>query len=172
MAQNTVIDIDDSTELPVNFQRVYELWASLPHTPDLPLASGFSLEFVPPKLLPWSVLVDVETEPLDFRFRFWGTERTNLIGAEMTGKLLTEIADITMREGNYSEYEAVCERGRAVLCHTPIMMRSGIESSRLSIRLPFSSDGTSVSRIFSAVDPDSIGEDHYAYYGTVPKRGI
>lgn len=172
MADTAIIDIEDSTELPSTFQHVYDVWKSLPKAPDLPLASGFSLEFVPPKLLPWSVLVDVITDPLDFRFRFWGTERTNLIGAEMTGKLLSEIANVSMREGNRDEYIEVYRRGKAVLCRTPIVTRAGLDSSRLSIRLPLSNDGRTVSRIFSAVDPDSIDDDHYAYYGTTPKRGI
>lgn len=167
-----IIEIDPSVELPINFRNIYDVWNALPKSSGLPLDSEFSLEFVPPRLLPWSVLVDIEHDPLDFRFRFWGTERTNLIGAEMTGKLLSNIADETMREGNQGEYEDVYRRRKAVLCHTPIVARSGMETSRLSIRLPLSVDGENVSRIFSAVDPDSINEDHYAYYGTSPKRGI
>ncbi len=165
-------DIDDDTELPENFRAVYDIWRALPKSPDLPLESGLSLEFIPPKLLPWSVVVDVETDPLDFRFRFWGTERTNLIGAEMSGKLLSNIADEIMRQGNRDEYEAVYRNGRAVLCQTPIVTRTGLNSCRLSIRLPLSNDGTTVSRIFSAVDPELINDDHYAFYGTVPKRGL
>lgn len=172
MADTAIIDIEDGTDLPPSFRHVYDVWRSLPKSPDLPLASGFSLEFVPSKLLPWSVLVDVITDPLDFRFRFWGTERTNLIGAEMTGKMLSEIGNVSMREGNREEYIDVCRRGKAVLCRTPIVTRSGIEGARTSIRLPLSNDGRAVSRIFSAVDPDSIDDNHYAYYGTTPKRGI
>jgi len=167
-----IIDIESATEIPANFFDIYNLWNGLPKSPELPLSSGFSLEFIPAKILPWSVLVDVETDPMDFRFRFWGTERTNLIGAEMTGKKLSNIADETMRQGNHDEYVDVVQRRNAVICHTPIITRTGLESSRLSIRLPLSSDGTTVSRIFSAVDPDTINEDHYAFYGTVPKRGI
>ncbi|MBO6520758.1 MAG: hypothetical protein JJ900_07545 [Rhodospirillales bacterium] len=172
MNDSITIEIDEETELPDNLRAVYDIWHALPAAPELPLASGFSLEFVPAKLLPWSVLVDVETDPLDFRFRFWGTERTNLIGAEMSGKLLSNIGDETMREGNREKYETVYKDGRAILCHTPIVTRSGLNSSRLSIRLPLSNDGKTVSRIYSAVDPASINEDHYAYYGTSPKRGL
>lgn len=167
-----IIDIDQTTDMPEILKGMYDVWASYPKSPDLPLASNFSLEMVPSKLLPWSVLVDVEDDPLDFRFRFWGTERTNLIGAEMSGKLLSAIAERTMREGNLKEYEDVVERRKAVLCHTPIVTRSGVNSSRMSIRLPFSTDGRHVSRIFSTIDPATINDDHYAYYGTVPKRGI
>jgi len=172
MTPAQIFEIDADTKMPDVFRAVYDIWHTLPKMPELPLASGFSLEFVPSKLLPWSVLVDVESDPLDFRFRFWGTERTNLIGAEMTGKRLSNIADETMREGNRDEYEDVVRRRAAVLCHTPIVTRSGLDSSRLSIRLPFSNDGNTVSRIFSAVDPDSINDEHYAFYGTLPKRGI
>ena len=172
MQKTEIIDIDQTSDMPEILKGMYEVWASFPKSPDLPLAAAFSLEMVPPKLLPWSVLVDVEDDPLDFRFRFWGTERTNLIGAEMSGKLLSGIAEKTMREGNRYEYEDVVKRGKAVLCNTPIVTRTGINSSRPSIRLPFSNDGRRVSRVFSAVDPASINDDHYAYYGTVPKRGI
>lgn len=172
MTEISIVEIDEDTQLPANFQAVYDLWFGLPKSPKLPLASGFSLEFVAPKLLPWSVLVDVEKDPLDFRFRFWGTERANLIGKEMTGKLISDIAQETMREGNREEYEDVYRRGKAVLCHTPIVMHSGREAYRVSIRLPFSNDGEEVSRIFSAVDPDTIHEEDYAYHGTSPKRGF
>ena len=171
MTETTVIEINADTTLPVNFQAVFDMWAELPKSPELPLASGFSLEFVPPKLLPWSVLVDVEIDPLDFRFRFWGTERTNLIGAEMTGKLISDIAHESMREGNRKEYQNVYRHGQAVLCRTPIVMRSGLESVRTSIRLPLSDNGVEVSRIFSAIDPDTIDEKHYEYFGTTPRRG-
>jgi len=169
MTQSEIIEIDANTDMPDNFRGVYEVWNALPKTPDLPLESGFSLEFVSPRLLPWSVLVDVENDPLDFRFRFWGTERTSLIGAEMTGKRLSDIAAETMRQGNRDEYEDVVRRRAAVLCHTPIVTRTGLNASRMSIRLPFSNDGKTVSRIFSAVDPDSINDEHYAFYGTLPK---
>lgn len=169
MTRTEIIEIDANTEMPDIFRGVYDVWQSLPKMPDLPLESGFSLEFVASRLLPWSVLVDVENDPLDFRFRFWGTERTSLIGAEMTGKRLSDIAVETMREGNREEYEDVVRRRTAVLCHTPIVTRTGLNSSRLSIRLPFSSDGKTVSRIFSAVDPDSINDEHYAFYGTLLK---
>ncbi len=172
MQKTEIIDIDQTSDMPEILMGMYVVWASFPKSPDLPLAACFSLEMVPSKLLPWSVLVDVEDDPLDFRFRFWGTERTNLIGAEMSGKLLSGIAEKTMREGNRYEYEDVVKRGKAVLCNTPIVTRTGINSSRPSIRLPFSNDGRRVSRVFSAVDPASINDDHYTYYGTVPKRGI
>ncbi len=167
-----ITEIDQATEMPDRFREVYQVWCNMRASDELPPGSGFSLEHVPPKLLPWSVLVDVVPEPLDFQFRFWGTERTNLIGAEMTGKLLSNIADETMRDGNREEYEEVLRRRTALLCHTPIVKRSGVESSRLSIRLPFSNDGRTVSRIYSAIDPDMIDEDHYAYYGTTPRRGM
>jgi len=164
--------IDENTVLPVILKTVFELWNTLAKHPDLPLERDFSLEDIPSKLLPWSVLVDVQEDPLDFKFRFWGTERTNLIGAEMTGKFLSDITAGAMREGNRLEYEAVYNHPQAVICHTPIIQRSGLLSTRTSIRLPLSKDGTRVSRIFSAIDPDSITKDHYDYYGTVPRRGL
>lgn len=172
MAKDITQKIEEGTALPDILKGVFEMWSALPKQPDLPLSADFSLENIPSKLLPWSVLVDVQDAPLDFRFRFWGTARTNLIGAEMTGKFLSDIASIKMRDGNQDEYAEVCRNREAVLCHTPILRRSGIYSIRISMRLPLSNDGVHVSRIYSAVDPDSITQDHYDYYGTIPKKGL
>ncbi len=172
MSKNITKKIEKDTALPSTLKVVFEMWNALPRQPDLPLSSGFSLEYIPSKLLPWSVLVDVHDDPLDFQLRFWGTARTNLIGAEMTGKFLSDIASNAMREGNYEEYKEVCRNRQAVLCQTPILRRSGIYSTRTSMRLPLSRDGVHVSQIYSVIDPDTITQDHYDYYGTMPKKGL
>ena len=164
--------INEDSDLPDNLKRVFELWHALPKEPELPLSSNFSLEQIPSKLLPWSVLADVVQSPLDFRFRFWGTERSSLIGAEMTGKCLSEITSVVMRKGNWNEYENVCRHREAVICRTPIVAKSGVTSTRLSIRLPLSNDGVHVSQIYSVIDPNTVTLAQYEHYGTTPKRGL
>lgn len=171
MSESDRIDeIDDTTTLPALLRSVYSIWNDLPKQPALPLFQDFSLENVPHAILPWSIIVDVSEDRSDFRFRFWGTERTNLIGKEMSGKFLSDIEDETMREGNRAEYDVVCARAKPLICNTPIVVSSGVTTYRVSIRLPLSSDGTTVSHIYSTIDPDTVTEEHYQLYGTRPTR--
>jgi hypothetical protein len=172
MDNESTVVINEDSDLPDNLKQVFEIWNALPKEPELPLASNFSLEQIPNKLLPWSVLADVIQSPLDFRFRFWGTERSNLIGAEMTGKYLSEISAVVMGEGNREEYESVCRNREAVICRTPVVAKSGITSTRLSMRLPLSNDGIHVSRIYSAIDPNTVTLEQYEVYGTTPRRRL
>ncbi|MEK9722789.1 MAG: hypothetical protein VW405_04805 [Rhodospirillaceae bacterium] len=58
---------------------------------------GFHLDELEPAVLPWAIVVDVEDDGADFRYRFWGTERTNLIGAEMSGRRRSELRVQSMR---------------------------------------------------------------------------
>lgn len=167
-----ITDLTLKAPLPTAFRLLFHMWAGIPKAPDLPLFSNFHLDLVPPELLPWSVVVDVISAPKDFRFRFWGTERANLIGIEMTGQYLTDIEDDEMREGNRLEYEEILTRANPVLCQTPVVTSSGRSISILSIRLPLSTDGKTVSHIYSAVDPQSITAKHYEHFGTEPRKAF
>ncbi len=167
--KNKIIDITSESDLPESLQDVFRVWDNLPKLDKGPLASAFTLESIPHRILPWSVLVDVLDEPNEYRFRFWGTERVNLIGEEMTGKRLAQITDPYMRKGNEVEYNYVRENGHAVLCHTPFTTPSGLSSIRFSIRLPLTDKTGEVSMIFSAMNPDTVTESDYQYYGTSPR---
>lgn len=172
MNATLITDLTDEAPVPTAFLSLFQMWAGIPKSPDLPLYSKFHLDLVPSALLPWSVMVDVIPAPKDFRFRFWGTERANLIGAEMTWLYLTDIKDDEMREGNRLEYEEIVARAKPVLCLTPVVTTSGRSISILSIRLPLSIDGTTVSHVYSAVDPQSITAKHYEHFGTEPRKSL
>lgn len=165
-----ITDIDIEAPLPSAFISIFQIWNGLAKSPILPLFADFHLELLPTAFLPWSIIVDVIAAPKDFRYRFWGTERANLIGAEMTGLYLSDIQDDDMREGNLREYEAILASASPILCQTPVVTSSGRLVSIVSIRLPLSTDGLTVSHIYSTVDPQSICAKHYEYFGTEPRK--
>ncbi len=164
--------ITADTVLSSGFADCFAYWAQLPTTDGLPAYTDFQLDRLNPRLVPWSVVVDVMREPTDYRFRFWGTERAKLIGAEMTGKNLSDIADRNMRDGNRMEYDTICRERVPMLCDTPIATSSGRRLSHESIRLPFGGEDGNVSQVFSAIDPQQVTSDHYDYFGTEPRQGI
>ncbi len=170
MVQNEVIKIKDASDLPESLREVFLAWVSLPKQGNAPPVELFNLEIIPIKILPWSVVVDVHDEPGEYSYRFFGTERFQLIGVELTGKLLSQIFDEYMREGNLIEYNQVCELGEPILCQTPITTLTGLLSVRLSIRLPLIDEKGNVSMIYSAIDPDSMTHVDDQFFGTEPKR--
>ena len=165
-------NITADTPMSENFAICFAHWDSLPKTSGLPRYSDFRLDRLSPQLLPWSIVVDVLQDPIDYRFRFWGTERTKLIGAEMTGKNLSDIENRNMREGNRMEYDAICREGLPMLCDTPIVTPTGRRLSHVSMRLPFGDDEGRVTHVFSTIDPGDVTSDHYDYFGTEPRKGI
>lgn len=170
MVQNQAIKIKDASDLPESLRDVFLAWDKLPKQGNAPPVEQFSLEIVSLKILPWSVVVDVLDKPGEYRFRFFGTERVQLIGVELTGKLLNQIPDEYMREGNRIEYNQVCEQGEPILCRTPFTTSTGLSSVRLSIRLPLIDKNGHVSMIYSAMDPESLTDADYHFFGTEPKR--
>lgn len=172
MPEQEIIIIEDKMQLLPVFSGVYELWEEASVDGKLPNVSNFKLDELPIKILPWSIVADVITEndQISYKFRFWGTQRASLIGYDMTGKFLSEIESSHMREGNTREYDFVREQKAPILCPTPIVTSSGRAIAMNSIRLPLADDNGVVTRVFSALDPDSVTSEHYAHFGTDPSH--
>ncbi len=168
----TISEIADPEALTPNFQSCFMLWQQLEQNSGLPEYKSFELDKLPAALLPWTVVVDVTQDPIDYRFRFWGTERAKLIGAEMTGKMLSDISNLEMRAGNRQEYDAICERRKPLLCDTPITTATGRQLSMMSIRLPFGDVEGQVTQVLSAIDASIVTMAHYDHFGTQPRPGI
>lgn len=172
MTEPDIIIIDDQTPMSPLFSEAYHLWQGLPRAGAFAQSSEFHLDALPAKLLPWCIVADVisEGDRNDFKFRFWGTQRASLIGYDLTGKCISDVQAEHMREGNMREYEKIIEIGAPILCCTPIVTSTGRSIHLTSIRLPLSDDGNQVTRVFSALDPESVTSDHYAHFGTDPGR--
>ncbi len=152
--------------VPPVFDDVFSYWNQKKASNFAPKWSDFHMDQLPYVLLPWSVVVDVLTDPTDFYFRYWGTKRVSLIGKDMTGKRASDITNSYMREANIEEYIGICERKKPMLFETPIVKKNGLGSTVPSLRLPFSDDGLTVTHIFSAMDYDTISTVHYEIFGT------
>lgn len=172
MIDQEIIMIDEKTPLSPIFSDVYRFWLTACKGGQLPYGSDFKLDELPIKIVPWSIVADVITEAGEtfYKFRFWGTQRASLIGYDMTGRFLSEIDAKDMREGNILEYDHIREHKKPILCPTPIVTSSGRPIAMHSIRLPLSDDGQRVTRVFSALDPNSVTSEHYAHFGTDPSR--
>ena len=163
------IVLTDHDEAPAPFVGVYAYWMDKRGKTWAPSLSKFRLDDLDSRILPWSIIVDVEPNARNFIYRFWGSQRTNLIGVEMTGKKVSEIPDASMREGNLQEYLEVQKLKKPLLCNTPVTTKAGSQVTFQSIRLPLTNDEVDVTHIFSAINYIQISAAHYDYYGTSPR---
>ena len=86
MAEIKNFVLSDDDEIPVPFAGVYSYWLDKRGEAWAPSMSNFHLDDLEAKILPWSVIVDIQPNPFELTYRFWGTKRTALIDKDMTGK--------------------------------------------------------------------------------------
>ncbi len=169
MSDTITMVLSADSAVPQPFAALWRYWLETRGDDWAPAWPKFELMRLDSRLLPWTVLVDVEDDPPDFFYRFWGTERANLIGMEMTRKRLSQIPGAYMREANRREYSSICKGKVPVLCDTPVTTASGRHAVFQSVRLPLSDGGDRVGHILSAVNYEQISNPHYEYFGTPPK---
>lgn len=105
-----------------------------------------------PRLLPFTILIDVLGEPLDFRYRLLGTQIDRIVSRNYKGVKFSEIPHMERQGKLWSNHEEVWR--------TKAPLRSSVEyvgQDRYIKRLghalfPLSSDGDSVDMIWCVAD--------------------
>lgn len=155
--QGTFISRPD--QLPGVFAQPFSYWNECRGDRWAPTWSAFHLEKLDARLLPWSVVVDVLAD--DFRYRFWGSERARLIGAELSNRLASQIPDGPMRNSNLNEYRDLVGARAPMVFNTLITLSGGAIVRFHSLRLPISDDGEQVTKIYSALDYEQFNDFHF-----------
>lgn len=164
MMKTVGVAIQSANQLHGPLESVFRQWNDLRAGKTAPTWSEFSLVNLPPKSLPWTVVVEPVPDHDDFRIRFWGTERSRLQG-EQTGNLVSSLSPPELAEKLLSEYREVRD------AQSPMLYATDATNDRVSIhftmmRLPISDDGRSVTRILSMIDYNRIDGSLYDFYDT------
>jgi len=156
-------------KIPSHLADLYEYWLGKSCNELGPSWDNFRLDEIKPQFLPWITIVDViPGEPLDFKYRFWGSSRTTLQGYDKTGQTTSSLTPKTVSEKVTAEYVAVCEVKKPVHVITSSAKGASREFRYDSIRLPLSTDGNSVDKILSL---NILGIEEipmYRLFGTTP----
>jgi len=121
---------------------VYDAWERLRGADSLPTWSRFDWMELPTKVIPWCTVVDVARDPLDFVYRFWGTERARLQGRDYTGKSLRDVEPDSLAEKIWGEYTLIAETAEPVFFVTTEVANPDGESFEYHfLRLPFGEGG-------------------------------
>lgn len=96
-----------------------------------------------------TMVVDYIPETRDFLVRFWGTDLVEAFGIDLTGRLLSAKQDQGVMSSFRESARTVIERRAPQALLHRIKSPQGIERLYPVIRLPFSDDGESVTKIMT-----------------------
>lgn len=105
-----------------------------------------------PKLLSSVILMDVQHDPLDFRYRLIGTEIDRICNRNYKGMRLSELPDKASPNPIWLHHQETVET-RAPVCRDLSYVGPDGDVRRIAhCLMPFSSDGRTVDHILVAVD--------------------
>lgn len=131
----------------------YAYWKRLKAERWAPAWADWQWADLPPELVQNFMIVDVQPEPLDFIFRFWGTAFQRLHNIEMTNKSVHELRSPGTARNSFDQYAEVAKTRRPHLFSYPIQMdRDRKRFDHPSLRMPFSDDGQNVNLIVTFAD--------------------
>ena len=114
-----------------------------------PAWKDIDLIALPPALVPRVCVVDVVTGPLDFLYRFWGTQITDMHRYDLTGRSVRLLTPQSYAETVFRQYAEVVESTEPRSFITEVPLADGRFTFYATIRLPLSSDGRTVDRVLS-----------------------
>lgn len=148
--------IFNAKELPVDpstfagdFAWLYAYWSEHANHDGMPDWASIKLVEFPSSILPWLVIMDVVEDDRCFIFRYWGTERTNLQGVDMTGRSVKELKIPGLADAMLHQNE------RAVAARAPILFLnrsatpSGVPVQYEALRLPVTDGGEQVAKVLA-----------------------
>ena len=137
----------DEAKLPDRLEKGLTYWNELRAARWAPGWTEFNLVDLDTDVVPYTIVVDVMAEPLDFVYRFWGTGNTVYIGYDCTGKSVRDNEMFSQKV--FDECRQVCDQRRPMVFHTKALKPNGTYREYYRLRLPLSDDGKTVTKVVS-----------------------
>lgn len=103
-----------------------------------------------PELLPWLWMLDVERDPLRFRYRLVGTEQVSAMAADLTGRYLDEAHPRFLTLLTYPDYVAAAERSEVRYYRGPPVFHINKDYVLIErLLLPLATDGSEVDKLLA-----------------------
>ncbi|MEX0693047.1 MAG: hypothetical protein WD075_01255 [Rhodospirillales bacterium] len=138
--ETTVTPLSEA-ELHEPLRDILAYWRDMQGTDAMPDWRQFDWLKIPSKYIPLSTVTDIITmDPLELRYRFFGSKCVWIMGGEYTGLTTNDVKDESMREKMLSETAQVIACGAPTHLQTTIVMTSQFETEKQDyqcLRLPF-----------------------------------
>ncbi len=153
-AQDTFIEISDLGE--GGFRVCYRYWTILMCGRVGPSLKEFDLFELPSRITPYVSLVDVQMEPTDFVYRFWGAGLSKELHVDPTGKSLSELETDDWKFLTMAQYLRVVENRKPIALEHAFVPGTTERKSEIfqTLLLPLSTEGSSVDNIVSYTNLD------------------
>ncbi len=115
-----------------------------------PSWSDINLLDLPADLLPQICVVDVQSDPLDFTYRYWGTAITVMHHYDLSGKSILKLKPPEYAQCIWDQYNFVYTNKKPQVFLTEVPLEEGYKTFYIALRLPLSSDGVNVDKILTA----------------------
>ena len=118
----------------------------------------FDLMALDPKSVPYVVVADVVSDPLDFIIRFWGTAHVSRKGVDKTGRSVGATPAFRGRTP-FHEYTWVMNQKQPLLARDIINLHEFggmLDFEQEILRLPLSDDGQDVHHVVSLASWDKV----------------
>lgn len=131
-------------------RRLYDYWLKVhPAGGGLPGRQHVDPAAIP-DLLPWVWMVDVQHQPLRFRYRLIGTEQVTVMKSDFTGRWLDEAHPEFVASTSYPDYVAAAERAEVgYLRGTPTFHVAKDYLSIERLLLPLARNGSEVDMLLA-----------------------
>lgn len=141
------VDIDDVTK--PYLMEIYRHWDTVRGENFAPSLQQFRLEDLPPKIVPYMVVVDILGPPFDLYYRFFGTKMVENAGFDLTRK--TYFADKVKGYGfvNAEIFPHVIRERKPLCTVTSWISIKGLRFSTTTLRFPISSNAKDVTQAVS-----------------------
>ncbi len=166
MEITSAIDAPKPENMPPLMADVFEFWQRLGRDGLVPGWSGFRLDEMPLRALPWCAVMDVHLDPLDFIYRFFGTARRHMQGREYTGQSVRSLEPQKFADKAFHELRTVYER-KAPFHVSTVWSADGAQNANYDIlRVPFCGDDNTVTQILTLTIGGPNFHRIYEAYGT------
>lgn len=113
--------------------------------------SKFEMHFLPPPVLPTTLVIDVFDDMDRNRYRFWGSRMTLIHGRDMTGKSPYELTPRELGKDLRKQHREIRDGRTARADVLGFVLDHGVTQTHTILRLPLSDDGQTVSQIAGVV---------------------
>ena len=132
--------------------------ALAPSWPDIDL-----MDF-PPKMIANCNVTDIGRDPLEVRYRFFGTGICALHGSDLTGKTIEANEPAPFRALCIETFTALVEGRKPLMFIAPVPATTGAMKRHHFLRLPLSADGAEVTNAITFEEFDQHKKELQAYY--------
>jgi len=150
------------TSLPDDLRPVLAYWTGLTDSRPAPTWREFDMMQIPCRLLPFTMVKDVETGPhgMQYRYRFYGTGLVEVNQVDLTGKTTDDVVNADFADSIRASLDEFSSRFAPQFYRVTSTARYSRDLVQSLLRLPLSDDRLRVTHVVSIIS-DHVGKDRY-----------